>query len=127
MRSVQAKSSRVDLPDDIEEVYAYFEANGFGDAHRLVPLIVVNDPVARESGISSGAGGSTVSWRAAAAVARAVRLCSRPPMDTSTPRAASRYPISAGPMTFCSSSPAATPASPRRCRFGVVRESPAHW
>ncbi len=153
MRSVQAQSTRLDLPDDVEEVYAYFEANGFGDghpvipptververfleagdlspdteiavldpgkgvatvekiainavmagclpahmdviiaaiealasfprlsnvmttAHSLSPLIVVNGPIARELGIASGAGGSAVSWRANAAIGRAVRLC----------------------------------------------------
>lgn len=152
MDAVHVKSTRLDLPDDVEEVYAYFEAQGFGDghpvipptververflaagdldpaaeiavldpgkgvatvekiaiaavmagclpqymdvviaaiqaqasfpkqgnamttAHSLSPLIVVNGPIARELGISSGAGGSTVSWRANAAIARAVRL-----------------------------------------------------
>lgn len=153
MGSLQAKSTRLDLPDDVEEVFAHFEANGFGDghpvipptiervdrflaagdlspdteiavlepgkgiasvekiainavmagclpqymdvviaalqahasfpkqanvmttAHSLSPLIVVNGPIARELGIASGVGGAAVSWRANAAIARAVRLC----------------------------------------------------
>ena len=153
MGSVKVQSTRLDLPDDAEEVYAYFEANGYGDghpvipptververfldagdqnpdteiavldpgkgvatiekiainavmagclpahmdviiaaleahasfpkqgtvmttAHSLSPLIVVNGPIAKELGIGSGAGGSAVSWRANAAIARAVRLC----------------------------------------------------
>jgi hypothetical protein len=44
-------------------------------AHSLSPLIVVNGLVARELGIASGHGGSAMSWRANAAIARAVRLC----------------------------------------------------
>ncbi len=153
MGSVKARSTRLDLPDDVEEVYAYFEANGYGDGHPVVPptververfleagdlnpdteiavldpgkgsatvekiainavmagcipahmdviiaaiealasfpklsnsmttahstspLIVVGGPITKELGIGSGAGGSTVSWRANAAIARAVRLC----------------------------------------------------
>lgn len=153
MGAVHLQSTRLDLPDDVEEVYAHFEASGFGDghpvipptlerverflaagdlspdtqiatlepgkgiatvekiainavmagcvpehmdviiaalqaqasfpkqgttmttAHSLSPLIVVNGPIARELGIASGAGGSSVSWRANAAIARAVRLC----------------------------------------------------
>src|SRR5450759_1254808 len=153
MGSVKVQSTRLDLPDDAEEVYADFEAKGYGDghpvipptververfleagdqspdteiavldpgkgvatiekiainavmagclpahmdviiaaleahasfpkqgtvmttAHSLSPLIVVNGPIAKELGIGSGAGGSAVSWRANAAIARAVRLC----------------------------------------------------
>jgi len=153
MGLVKTQSMRLDLPDDVEEVYAYFEANGFGDghpvipptaarverfldagdlspdteiavlepskgvatvekiainavmagclpaymdvviaavealassprqsncmttAHSLSPLLLVNGPIARELGIASGAGGSAVSWRANAAIGRAVRLC----------------------------------------------------
>ncbi len=153
MGSVTAKSARLDLPDDVEQVYAYFEANGFSDGHPVIPptververllaagnlspdkeiatldpgkgiatvekiainavmagclpeymdviiaaieglaaspklgnsmttahstspLLLVGGPVVRELGIGSGAGGSTVSWRANAAIARAVRLC----------------------------------------------------
>jgi hypothetical protein len=152
MATVTLSSKRLDLPDDVEEVYAYFEAQGFGDghpvipptpervgrflarggmdpqteivtlepglgvgtlekiaisavmagcvpehmdvliaalkalasapiqnvamttAHSLSPFIVVNGPVAKELGIASGHGGSAVSWRANAAIARAVRL-----------------------------------------------------
>ncbi len=152
MGTVNARSTRLDLPDDVEAVYAHFEANGFSDghpvipptververflaagdlspdqeiavldpgkgiatvekiainavmagcepahmdvvvaaieaiatfpklgnvmttAHSLSPLIIVNGPIAQELGIGSGAGGSSVSWRANAAIARAVRL-----------------------------------------------------
>jgi hypothetical protein len=151
--TVKMRSARLELADDVEEVYRHFEASGFGDghpvipptperverllaagdldperelcvldpgkgvatvekvainavmagclpehmdvviaslqalasfsgqgnamttAHSLSPLIVVNGPVARDLGIASGAGGSSVSWRANAAIARAVRLC----------------------------------------------------
>ena len=37
MGSVKTRSTRLDLPDDVEEVYAYFEANGFGDGHPVIP------------------------------------------------------------------------------------------
>ncbi len=153
MAAVTLQSKQLDLPDDVEAVYAHFEAQGFGDghpvipptperverflargdldpaaevvtlepglgvgtvekiaisavmagclpehmdvvvatlqalatapiqniamttAHSLSPLIVINGPVAQELGIASGQGGSAVSWRANAAIARAVRLC----------------------------------------------------
>ncbi len=44
-------------------------------AHSISPLLILNGPVAKEMGIATGAGGSSVSWRANAAIARAIRLC----------------------------------------------------
>ncbi len=43
-------------------------------AHSRSPLLVINGPIARDLGITTGADGSAVSWRANAAICRAVRL-----------------------------------------------------
>jgi hypothetical protein len=40
MNAVPVRSTRLDLPDDAEAVYAYFEANGFGDGHPVIPPTV---------------------------------------------------------------------------------------
>ncbi|MBI2909806.1 MAG: hypothetical protein HYX92_19375 [Chloroflexi bacterium] len=43
-------------------------------AHSVSPLLIINGPVRAQLGISSGVGGTTVSWEVNAAIARAIRL-----------------------------------------------------
>ena len=37
MTAMALRSKRLDLPDDVEAVYAHFEAQGFGDGHPVIP------------------------------------------------------------------------------------------
>lgn len=46
-----------------------------GMAHSLSPLVVVCGPIVEEIGLQSGEAGSSASWQANAAIARALRLC----------------------------------------------------
>lgn len=46
-----------------------------GMAHSLSPLVIVCGPIVEEIGLQSGEGGSSASWQANAAIARALRLC----------------------------------------------------
>jgi hypothetical protein len=73
------------LPEHMDVVLAVMHALGespgrdqlhmwMTTTHSVSPLLVVSGPSAKRIGITSGAQGSAVSWRANAAIARAVRL-----------------------------------------------------